>query len=82
MDALFVELCDVRRLPKVCAGLSPRGSCCEMAEKERERTQSREERRDTFATKLLPAGRMGRISDGLCPNLITRQAGSELEVED
>ena len=23
---------------------------------------------------MLPAGRMGRISDGLCPNLITRQA--------
>ena len=46
-----------------------------MAETERERTQSREERHNTFATKLLPAGRMGRISDGLCPNLITRQAG-------
>ena len=69
MVALFVELHDVR------AGLSPRGSGCEMAEKERERTQSREERHNTFATKLLPAGGMGRISDGLCPNLITRQAG-------
>ena len=48
-----------------------------MAEKERERTQSREERHNTFATKLLPAGRMGRISDGLCPNLITRQASRQ-----
>ena len=45
----------------------------------RKESEGRAARSDTTPLlqncSLQPAGRMGRISDGLCPNLITRQAG-------
>ena len=59
----------MRQLPKVRAGFGPHGNCCEDGRK------GGVERHNTLAAKLLPAGRMDRISDGFRPNLITRHTG-------